>query len=138
MADSPNLQDASLYAMQNLQEQTQMTHDKVACDPEFVDVVFQSRDLGGARGEYECLDRSSATPNLCLRSAVRYDGAQINQEGPQDYLQGNRDKTAGHEVGHSVGMKHHDPEYNDCMVSGKVQAGHRQYNDHHRWHVNNR
>lgn len=138
MDDSPNMKDATRYAMNNLRQQTGMTEEQVQCDAQFTDVVVQSRDLGGSRGQYECLDRSSVNQNVCLMSAVRYDGTRINAEGPQDYLQGNRDKTACHEIGHSVGLKHHESPYEGCMVSGRVQAGHRDYNGHHRWHINNR
>jgi len=105
-----NLKDASEYAMANLESETDMFTSQMACDPDHVDVVFQELDLTGTtRGEYECLN--FVVGNTCDRSAVRYDSAEINDQGPANYLQGNRDKTACHEVGHSAGLAHHDPPY---------------------------
>ena len=50
----------------------------------------------------------------------------------------NREKTACHELGHSLGLTHHASPYDDCMISGPVNAGHKEYINHHINHIDNR
>lgn len=135
MDGNANLQNAVQYAMTNMVEQTQMTENKDnSCDSS-TDVVWQERDLVGLRGEHECLERVSGSPNKCAHSAARLDGDAITADSPQGAEQLNREKTSCHELGHTLGLNHDYPQ-DDCMVLGAVAAGHRTYNDHHREHVN--
>lgn len=136
MDGNPNLQDAATYAMQNLEQQTVMTRQSNSPCSAVTDVNFQSRNLPpGVRGEHECLQLASS--EVCDANAVRMDGEEIAAQGPPGEIPRNRDKTACHEVGHTVGMEHHDPPYVDCMISGPVSSGHVTYSDHHaHYHVN--
>jgi hypothetical protein len=70
-----------------------------------------------------------------LQGADHTEPRVIDQGGGPYIL--NLEKTACHEVGHSVGVWHHDPPYGDCMVNYAVQSGHRQYNYDHWIFINN-
>lgn len=135
MDNDPRVRDAANYAMNNMDQQTQLYELRTMCTDQ-TDAVFREVNLVGLRGEYECLDLAPDGPNTCNRAAIRIDNTQIIQDGPEGKEQLNREKTACHEVGHSLGMAHHVSPYDDCMVNGRVSQDHRDYNQHHREHIN--
>lgn len=124
-------------ALDNMVAQTKMREFRDdGCGPTQTDVIFQERDLSGARGAYYCDNMADPYPDRCARAIVVMDINQIIIEASPGDVEKNRDKTACHELGHSLGFTHHLPEYDGCMVRGNITYGHQQYNDDHRNHIN--
>lgn len=125
------MRDAGNYAMSNMVSQTTYSKTFVSECTELTDVVWiRDPTLGaGVRGAYECQAFNSA--DECEWSHVWLNPSELDDDL-------NRNKTACHELGHSLGLTHHDPPFGDCMVSGAVTSGHQQYNDHHVTHIDNR
>lgn len=128
--------------MDNLDFQTDMsTGDPDTCSS-VTDVQWRQRPLPGATRAWWYCPLEHLVGDVCTAGIIEVDLDEIAaQAGP---YQLNLDKTACHELGHSVGMTHHvhadvhdtQPDYDDCMVSGPVHAGHDFYSIHHRFHVN--
>lgn len=123
--------DAGSYAMSNMVSQTTYTKTFISDCTQLTDVVWiRDPNLGaGTRGSYQC--QAFNTADECEWSHVRLNPTLLNNDL-------NRNKTACHELGHSLGLTHHAAPYSDCMVSGAVTSGHQHYNDHHVTHVDNR
>lgn len=111
-------------------------------------------------GEYRCTDWAGpAHPEVCYasdvvinRSAHTYyaddpDGVVTHSDGRIEAgeIELNLDMSACHELGHHLGLAHHDLGWystfdNDCMRSPWLEAeqaseGWRKYNKHHRDHI---
>jgi hypothetical protein len=133
-----NLQNAFRLQMVTLDNQTSYTdvNEGTACNSTTDLVVVQDTSLG-SRGLYVCNAFDSA--GNCARATVTFNPNNL----PTNL---DRRKTTCHEIGHSLGLKHgilgvDNDEYDDCMVSGNVPAGHpfpASYNNHHVEHINNR
>lgn len=88
----------------------------------------------GVRGSTQCVVFRSN--GFCDRNNVTLDLSEINigDDDEQD-----QDKTACHELGHTVGLTHHNAPYSDCMISGERPDNSSQYelyNAHHVGHIN--
>lgn len=138
----PNLGEA---AMRELDVSTQMTVSFEGFDcrlvelrrPRVVDVWWWEIDLpAGGRGQWAC--QTLGPVGRCASANVIVDFAQVDV-GVNDAL--DRQKTAVHEVGHSVGLDHHSPQAHDCaMVSGEIPSTDvkwRRYDPHDVGHINN-
>lgn len=71
----------------------------------------------------------------CDRNDVVLNPDVINQGGNDEYDQ---NKTACHELGHSVGLEHGNDK-TDCMINGErpsLNEVWEHYNDHHVGHIN--
>lgn len=116
------------YAMVNLDSQTDMTRSYSSTCYSSTDVVWIEGDLAGTlRGSRGCVKAISST--ICDSSELTLDYAQIDVGSDDDE---DRKKTACHELGHSVGLGHHDTS-SDCMRNGAVPSTalqYRQYRDH--------
>lgn len=131
------LHDNATFAMQqSLDADTDATVEHQACDytAPGTDVVWLDADLpGSTRGQSVCFVFN--TNGRCDRNHVTLDPAQLNLSADP---QGNRTKTACHEVGHTVGLRHGpgggDGRFDDCMVSGESTLV--RYSSHHRGHIN--
>jgi hypothetical protein len=98
-------------------------------------VMIQDTSLG-ARGQYDCIIPNTAGD--CERAELRFNPNELPSNADQT-------KTACHEIGHSVGLKHgidgvDNDEYTDCMFSGDIPDGlnFAEYDAHHIQHINNR
>lgn len=86
-----------------------------ACDTT-VDVKWLDANLpDGYRGQYECISLNTSTL-ICTASKVTLDPDELNI-GTGDHE--DKQKTACHEVGHSVGLQHGDTKP-DCMRNGEI------------------
>lgn len=56
--EGSNPVDGAIYAMDNLQDQTNMTKNRVPDCNENTDAKFNIQELGDSDGEYQCLDLS--------------------------------------------------------------------------------
>ncbi len=130
------LRDDVDYVMQwSLDAETDMKDVfESTCNPNGTDAQFFDANLpGGVRGQYVCVSRSI----YCWAAELTVDPAQINigSNDTEDLR-----KTLCHEVGHSVGLTHHDPPYDDCMINGEIpdtSVQYRRYNSHHKiTHIN--
>jgi hypothetical protein len=125
--DRPALRAAAHYAMQNLQGQTTFTRNFVGDCTSLTDIVFRVTGDPALRGAYRCV---AVNPSgRCQQANIWMNPNNLANEI-------NRRKTACHEVGHYGRLVHHNPPYNDCMVSGHISSGHQHYNGHHVWHLN--
>lgn len=123
-----SLKAAAQYALQNLEQQTSYTSRSHTNDcTANTDIVFRITRDSGLRGAYQCVRRNSA--GRCQQANIWMNPANLTNTL-------NRRKTACHEVGHYGRLVHHNPPYNDCMVSGHISSGHQRYNAHHVWHLN--
>lgn len=96
---------------------------------------FQVNLPAGTRGQAQCM---AFHPNgTCSTNDVRIDFPEIDI-GVNDAQ--DREKTAVHEVGHTVGLGHHSPAAHDCaMVSGELPSldiKWRRYHAHDISHIN--
>lgn len=92
------------------------------------DVIWEFGNIdrpNGVRGVYTCRRRSGS---VCHQATLRIDpvvtGDMVNHR-----------KTACHELGHSVGLRHST----QCMMSGAApddSIQYRRYRPHHIWHIN--
>ncbi len=98
------------------------------------DVVWLTRNLPGTRrGETFC-DSFHLNGN-CDQFYSALDLAQIAQ-GSSNEL--DETKTACHELGHTVGLTHHDETKWKCMMSGEppnAKPRWKYYSDHHVGHI---
>jgi hypothetical protein len=128
-----NLEGHADYAMgTSLDADTDIADSFVACDAS-TDAEWLDMNLtDGNRGVYIC---TALVGSICFSSDVILDPAEID-EGTNDFW--DRAKTACHEAGHSVGLRHGGTT--DCMLSGEVpdtSVQYRRYNTHHRVdHIN--
>jgi hypothetical protein len=129
--DGQSVRDAAHYGMSNLDQQTQYDRNFLggsANCSSTTDVVWREFNDPTLRGRYDCTATNGSSE--CEHSIIFMNPANLAN-------QLNKDKTACHEIGHSGGLSHSD-NVNDCMISGHVSQNHRDYNDHHRTHLNNR
>jgi hypothetical protein len=116
------------------------------CDPRRrMDVQFELSTTMAARGDYRCVrwnrgadGRADSGDERCTSATIR-----INSTARVLTTNHQRSKTICHEIGHSVGLAHGNPDsgfHDDCMVSGAVTAGleWEQFNQHHVDHANSR
>lgn len=102
------------------------------------DVVWLTTNLpAGVRGRTSCNDHHFPSGD-CDQAYVKIDLAEIvAQGGPTEY---NETKTACHELGHTVGLTHHENGTDwGCMVKGVVSSDvkWRRYVTHHKsTHIN--
>lgn len=135
----PQVRDAWRYSANNLDGQTNIgVGERNPCNNP--DIRYAHGPLGGSRGNARCLNPTNdtiyAVPTIreCKEWRLMMDGAQIlNEGGPYQH---NLNKTGCHETGHAVGYQHHLAPYGDCMVRGRVDSGHVQYDGHHVGHLN--
>jgi hypothetical protein len=106
------------WAMNRLDAQTDMSDIPEACATG-TDIWFYRIDLpAGIRGQAQCTRFNDN--GRCATADVRMDFPELNI-GDND-LQ-DQQKTAVHEIGHTVGLGHHSPAAHDCaMVSGEVPS----------------
>lgn len=132
-----NLQTAVESALQYLHDETNynVAVDGSGCVNTTDLVLIQDTSLG-ARGQYACQLFNGAGD--CERANLRFNPNNLPTAN-------DRVKTACHEVGHSVGLKHGIPgvdndTYTDCMFSGSIPPGLNfdEYDAHHIGHINNR
>lgn len=118
------------YAMGNLDAQTSYydTYDST-CDSA-TDILWQLNSSISARGDYVCNAFNSS--GYCSRATIRLNPSLLTDNQ-------NRNKTACHEIGHSVGLQHGNSK-TDCMINGAVSSGTQwiTYNSHHISHANSR
>lgn len=118
---------------------TQFQEPNGVCNTVTDIVVVQDASLT-ARGQYSCQTFNAF--NDCDQGEVR-----LNPNLLTTVL--DRTKTACHEIGHSVGLRHGNPNvaadnnsYTDCMRSGNPPTGAgslpTSYDAHHIQHINNR
>jgi hypothetical protein len=111
-----------------LDAETDMYDTMMSCDGT-TDVKAQDGIYENAwRGYYRCWDLRVADPRVCQHSTV-----QLNQRVLKYNLYQTA-KTACHEVGHSIGLRHNQTGGGTCMVTGPSEL--RRYNSHERDHVN--
>jgi hypothetical protein len=128
------LKQAREHALDNMVSQTNYSRQHVGtyqgdC-PSSTDTFWIVDDsLGSTRGTYQC--RSFNDAGNCAHAWIR-----LNPDALSNQL--NRNKTACHELGHSLGLEHHPSPYNDCMMSGAVTSGHQSYNGAHVNRINDR
>jgi hypothetical protein len=127
--DGDNWRDAAKYAMENLAAQSDFWDYKDADCHSESDVVWVMFNEPGVRGRYNCVEDRGEN---CEKARVLLHAAEINDDDDPEL---NRKKTSCHEVGHSGGLSHSD-DVADCMKSGEVQVGHKEYNGHHVDHLN--
>ncbi len=137
-----NIRTAFINAMVNLDTQTSYADfaESAGCNNVTDLVVVQDTSLG-ARGQYAC--EGFNINNHCEQATLRFNPNNLPTAN-------DRTKTACHEIGHSVGLKHGIvsgpnadnafPAYNDCMWSGSIPSGldFDGYNAHHVAHINAR
>ncbi|WP_134739985.1 hypothetical protein [Nocardioides sp. 503] len=134
--DNPNVRAAQRYAMDNLEAQTEFYGTQQAECGTATDVQFRAGDGGQAgdeRGAWRCVTYNPSS-GICGKAIVTLWPEVIAAEAGPFLL--NLNKTACHEVGHSVGQTHHDPPYGDCLVRGPVSTGHVQYGGVHKGYIN--
>lgn len=136
-AMNSNLQNAILGALQYLHDETSydVVLDGNGC-VNTTDLVMTQDTSLGARGEYDCIIPNSQ--GNCERAHLRFNPNNLPSAN-------DRVKTACHEIGHSVGLKHgidgvDNDDYTDCMFSGAIPPGLNfdEYDAHHIAHINNR
>jgi len=131
-----NFQNAINGAMLNLDNQTsyaRFSESPVSACNSLTDLVWMQVSGIGARGDYSCLAFNNE--GECERARLRLNPDVLTNAA-------NRLKTACHELGHSVGLKHgisgvDNTSYVDCMRSGAITSGFNNYDAHHVTHANN-
>lgn len=124
----PTREDIVNYAMAWLANPTVMVRDFHSWCTLNTDVIWEFGEIDrarGVRGRYRCLSLSG---NVCHQATLKIDpvvtGDMVNHR-----------KTACHELGHSVGLRHST----QCMISGAApddSIQYRRYRSHHIWHIN--
>lgn len=98
------------------------------------DVVWQTGDLPGHRGQTWCDDYETFT-GQCDQAYAKLDLAEIN-EGTHD--EADMRKTICHELGHTAGLTHGGTS-TDCMITGErpqpALTQHVRYGSHHQDHI---
>jgi len=135
-----DLKGSFRWSIANMETLTQMNAINQDQCRNYTDVRFQEIDLEGTvRGRYACTKGVQNKPQRCAAADMRVDTQRIqyevNNSGDGNSEPGeldlNRDKTACHELGHSLGFFHHDPGFyegpggdpqKDCMVSGHLAS----------------
>lgn len=88
--------------------------------------VQLSTTLGaGVRGDYACTSLTSQS--RCWLSRIRFNPNLLTNTI-------NRHKTACHELGHELGLRHGGTA--DCMINGVVTQSYTTYSTHHLNHIN--
>lgn len=131
--------DAGTAAMSNLSSQADWTVELLDLCDNLTDVIFIEDVSLADRGAYSCIIRK--TGNVCERAHIRLNPNRLTTAN-------DRRKTACHEVGHSVGLKHgvttaqpsatrDNGSYLDCMRSGDIVTGQdfQHYDQHHVDHI---
>jgi hypothetical protein len=117
-------------AMVNLDNQTVMTIGvQYACntDADVRFIKYNDTSQGAPLGLYTCI-KFTIDGSRCAGSFVFLNEAKLTSTTL-------RQKTACHEVGHSVGLTHHyDGQYGGCMLSGYYYE--HFYSSHHVAHIN--
>lgn len=131
----PKYRDAIYTAMRRVRRQTAMDTGKTSSCYDSTDARWRQTDLGGSRGLEYC--RVPVHNGICDSANVEVDVSAIVNDTP-NYVQINLDKTATHEVGHSLGLTHHDPPYDYAMINGRIFGGHTTYSPHQVDHINDR
>lgn len=130
------LRGAFEAAMANLGETNyDIFEEGAGCNATTDLVVIQDTGLD-ARGEYSCQTFNGS--GFCERANLRLN--PDNLPTSEDQV-----KTACHEIGHSVGLRHgvdgvDNDDYTDCMHSGSIPPGldFDDYDAHHIAHINGR
>lgn len=159
----PRLADSVQWSVNNAHNTTAINMSPMAECTASADARF--REGGGLSnlvlGEYRCTDWAGANyPQVCYSSDVIVNISAHNYyaDDPDNIVPSsdgwveageielNFDMSACHELGHQLGLQHHDLAWyrtfdNDCMRSPWLEAeaandGWRKYNQHHRDHVN--
>lgn len=133
-ADFAGFSAGRTYALDNMVTQT--NYDQQIADPNgdcvtATDTIWiaDTSLTPGTRGSYQCKEFNST--GYCASAYIR-----LNPDELTDTL--NLRKTACHELGHSLGLKHHADPYADCMMSGYISSGHQNYNSAHVTNINKR
>ena len=114
-------------SMTYLDAYTSYSDTSVGCSST-TDVIFRQVNSGmNDRGDYRCLNFNIY--GRCERALVRLNAELLTNAD-------NRRKTACHEVGHSVGLRHGGTV--DCMLNGPVNGPTYTYSSHHIDHINAR
>ncbi|GAA3753521.1 hypothetical protein GCM10022225_42780 [Plantactinospora mayteni] len=124
------------WAMDRLDDQTDM-YDILETCASGTDIVWSRVDLeDNLRGRAVCQDFHAGS-NRCNQAAIYMDFAKIN-EGSYDVE--DQQKTALHEIGHTIGLGHHSPAAHDCaMMSGQIPSTSmtwRSFHSHDVSHIN--
>jgi hypothetical protein len=139
-AVNTNLRTAFATAMTNLDNLTRYAAfvEGAGCNGVTDLVVVQNTALP-LRGQYTCEAKNAFGD--CERATLSFNPNNLTTAN-------DRVKTACHEIGHSVGLKHgitdgaspDNGSYTDCMKSGAITAGldFDGYDAHHVVHINNR
>lgn len=128
-----DLEEHADYAMQtSIDVDTDVQDLFVGTCDSTVDVEWRDANLDpGVRGQYQCISLSGT---ICFASRVTLDPDELD-EGFFDFW--DRRKTACHEAGHSLGLRH-GARKGDCMRNGEIpntDLRWRRFNDHHIFHI---
>jgi hypothetical protein len=132
----PNISDAELYSL-DVPTDTRVTFDSVCnlSGTSETDVVWRQQDLAGyTMGSTFCEDIDG---DYCDQYYVQLDMPQI-AVGDNDEI--DQTMIACHELGHSVGLTHYTSQ--DCLANRGTNTNpptgiqYRQYDGHHRDHIN--
>ncbi|SDU18415.1 hypothetical protein SAMN04488563_0472 [Jiangella alkaliphila] len=124
------------WAMSRLDTQTDLFDIRETCVAG-TDLWWWRSDLpGNLRGTYSCWERTPT--NRCDSANINMDFPEINQGPANDVY--DQQKTALHEIGHSVGLGHHSPSAHNCvMISGEIPSSSltwRSFHSHDVSHIN--
>jgi len=119
-----NPRDAANGKMENLDQQTDMSDNKVPACNDATDAKFHIADLVGFDGFWTCLDLD---PDVCRSYRLQFDREAITSKN--DWLQ-----TTCHEIGHSAGLGHGNES--DCLGTRNDEHQFRIYDGHHVGHIN--
>lgn len=127
--DTDNKRDAADYAMTNLANETSFTRNYLSTCSTSTDILFRGYNFTNGRlAEYQCLD---FVVGGCGQARILLDADAHENDS-------DREHSMCHEVGHSGGLTHHLPAYDDCMESGHWDGNvlRLHYNSHHEDHLN--
>jgi hypothetical protein len=113
------------YLVQN----TTMTKHHELCVYGGTDAILRDTAIVPVRGSYVCDDFSGSE---CTSAMVYINRGWFYDTYAPSERYGQMRKTWCHEIGHSVGLRHHD---DDCMIEGDSTAS--TYTVHHIAHIDN-
>lgn len=139
-----NQQTANTHGMTTLDNQTQMTVQRLSTADGNTDAVMFDQDYttywnvdwDGAAYGYNywaytmCVSTAGTASGNCQRYEIRYDVPDMNAIGA-----GGRQQVGCHEVGHTVGLDH-TTVYASCMKTGST--GNTTFSSHDVDHINGR